>query len=105
MRSHQMLSSSRSIAFDDGDGRGTYRLGDMASPNPRPNMMYKWKGFDWPQKGWRYQRETMEKLDLEGRIYYPRKVYGGLDTTKRPALKRYLEEQEGSIVTSVWDDI
>jgi site-specific DNA-methyltransferase (adenine-specific) len=25
--------------FDDNDGRGRYRLGDMASPNPRPNMM------------------------------------------------------------------
>ena len=28
---------------DDGDGR-LYRLDNMTSPNPRPNMMYEWKG-------------------------------------------------------------
>ncbi|MGH7935693.1 MAG: site-specific DNA-methyltransferase, partial [Chthoniobacterales bacterium] len=91
--------------FDDNDGRGKYRLGDMASPNPRPNMMYDYKEFRCPQKGWRYQRETMKKLDAEGRIWFPRKPDRTFDTSKRPALKRYLNEQEGSIVTSVWDDI
>jgi site-specific DNA-methyltransferase (adenine-specific) len=91
--------------FDDNDGRGSYRLGDMASPNPRPNMMYEWMGFAYPTKGWRYQRETMQKLHDEGRIYYPRHKDGSLDTTKRPALKRYLNEQEGSIITNAWIDI
>lgn len=37
--------------FDDYDGRGPYRLDNMASPNPRPNMMYEWKGFSFPVKG------------------------------------------------------
>lgn len=91
--------------FDDKDGRGSYRLGDMASPNPRPNMMYEWMGFAWPQKGWRYQRETMQKLHDEGRIYYPRNKDGTYDTSKRPALKRFLSEQEGSIITNAWLDI
>ena len=91
--------------FDDHDGRGLYRLGDMASPNPRPNMMYEWLGFPWPQKGWRYQRETMQKLHDEGRIHYPRQKDGTFDTTKRPAVKRYLEEQEGSIIPNLWNDI
>jgi site-specific DNA-methyltransferase (adenine-specific) len=76
--------------FDDHDGRGPYRLDNITSPNPRPNMMYEWLGFAWPQKGWRYQRETMQKLHDEGRIYYPRLKDGTLDTTKRPAVKRYL---------------
>ena len=91
--------------FDDGDGRGPYRLGDMASPNPRPHMMYDWKGYPFPAKGWRYQKDTMAKLDAEGRIYYPKKADGSADTTKRLALKRYLREQEGSIITNVWADI
>lgn len=91
--------------FDDNDGRGPYRLGDMASPNPRPNMMYEWQGFAWPAKGWRYQRETMARLHEDGRIYYPRRPDGTLDSSRRPALKRYLREQEGSIVTNVWTDI
>lgn len=91
--------------FDDHDGRGLYRLADMASPNPRPNMMYDWMGFKYPAKGWRYQKDTMQKLHDEGRIYYPKKDDGSLDTTKRLALKRYFSEQEGSIVTNIWSDI
>lgn len=91
--------------YDDNDGRGLYRKGDMASPNPRPNMMYNWLGFPYPEKGWRYQKDTMEKLHLEGRIWYPTLQDGSYDYSKRPALKRYLKEQEGSIITNVWNDI
>jgi site-specific DNA-methyltransferase (adenine-specific) len=91
--------------FDDNDGRGLYRLDNMASPNPRPNMMYEWMGFAAPAKGWRYQRNTMQQLHDAGRIHYPRRPDGTMDTTKRPALKRYLHEQEGSIITNVWGDI
>src|SRR6266699_508509 len=91
--------------FDDNDGRGLYSLADMASPNPRPHMMYEWMGFPYPDKGWRYQRETMEKLQEEGRIWYPRHKDGTFDFTKRPRLKRYLKEQEGSIITNIWTDI
>ena len=29
---------------DDKDGKGVYMLDNMTSPNPRPNMMYTWKG-------------------------------------------------------------
>lgn len=91
--------------FDDNDGRGPYSLDNMASPNPRPNMMYEWMGFPYPTKGWRYQRETMQKLHDEGRIWYPKSPDGTPDLTRRPRLKRYLKEQEGSIVTNVWTDI
>ena len=91
--------------FDDGDGQGPYRLDNITSPNPRPNLMYEWMGFPWPVKGWRYQKETMQKLHEEGRIYYPRLHDGTLDTSKRPAVKRYLREQEGTIITNVWTDI
>ena len=90
---------------NDGDGRGRYRLGDMSSPNPRPRMTYEWKGFPPPVKGWRYQTDTMQRLDEEGRIWYPTKPDGTLDHSKRPQLKRYLSEQTGSIVTNVWNDI
>ena len=57
---------------DDGDGRGPYQKHDMTSPSPRPKMMYEWKGFSSPEKGWRFQVETMEKLEAENRIWYPR---------------------------------
>jgi site-specific DNA-methyltransferase (adenine-specific) len=91
--------------FDDKDGRGLYRLGDAASPNPRPNLMYEWKGYTYPQKGWRYQKETMQKLHDEGRLFYPKKSDGTPDYSKRIALKRYLKEQDGSIITNIWSDI
>jgi site-specific DNA-methyltransferase (adenine-specific) len=91
--------------FNDQDGKGSYSLADMASPNPRPNMMYEWMGFPWPLKGWRYQLTTMQKLHDEGRIWYPRFPDGKYDFTKRPRLKRYLNEQDGTIVPNVWTDI
>jgi site-specific DNA-methyltransferase (adenine-specific) len=102
--------------FDDGDGRGVYRLSDMSAPQGggmaainkttgKPNGWYVWQGYQPPKKGWRYQLETMQKLHDEGRIYYPKTLTGEPDLTKRLALKRYLSEQEGSIVTNVWTDI
>jgi site-specific DNA-methyltransferase (adenine-specific) len=82
----------------EADGR-KYTLSDMTSPNPRPNMMYEWKGFPFPAMGWRYSKETMAKLDSEGRIWYP------TDKTKRPRLKRYLDEMSGTLLGNVWTDI
>ncbi len=82
----------------ESDGR-LFTLSDMTSPNPRPNMMYEWKGYPSPPKGRRYERATMESLDAEERIWYPG------DRTKRPRLKRYLDEMEGTLLTNVWADI
>ena len=83
---------------DDGDGR-LYQLSDMTSPSPRPNMMYEWKGHPCPPMGWRYSRETMAGLDADGRIWYP------ADKSKRPRLKRYLDEMKGTLASNVWTDI
>lgn len=90
---------------DDEDDRGPYQLDNMTSPNPRPNMMYEWKGFPFPPMGWRYQLETMQRLDDEGRIWYPTKPDGSLDVSKRPRLKRYLAEMDGGVMGAVWTDI
>jgi DNA modification methylase len=90
---------------DDLDGRGPYTLHDMTSPSPRPNMMYVWKGFPYPAKGWRFQKSTMEKLDRDGRIYYPKNKDGSLNTRRRPRLKRYLREMSGLLMGNVWSDI
>uniref|UniRef100_UPI0003B50544 site-specific DNA-methyltransferase n=1 Tax=Deinococcus ficus TaxID=317577 RepID=UPI0003B50544 len=84
---------------DDNDGRGVYRLSDMTSPSPRPNMMYEWQGHAFPPNGWRYSTETMQKLHDEGRIWYP------TDKSKRPQLKRYLTETQGVLLGNVWTDI
>lgn len=83
---------------DDGDGR-KYRLDNMTSPNPRPNLTYEWKGHQPPPNGWRYSRERMQELDRQGRIWYPN------STEKRIQLKRYLDEQAGVVIGDVWGDI
>ncbi len=87
---------------DDNDGRGVYRLDNITSPSPRLRMTYEWMGFPPPEAGWRYQRRTMQRLHDEGRIYYPTNPDGSFDTTKRPSLKRYLNEMPGRIHDNVW---
>jgi site-specific DNA-methyltransferase (adenine-specific) len=82
----------------EADGR-RYRLDNMTSPKPRPNMMYEWKGHASPPFGWRFSQETMAKLDADGRIWYPD------SKSKRPQLKRYLEEMSGVLMGNVWTDI
>lgn len=102
--------------FDDNDGRGHYRLGDMSAPKGggmsainkstgKPNGWHIYKGYEPPATGWRYSPVTMTRLDAEGRIYFPARKDGTPDLTKRLALKRYLKEQDGSIITNVWTDI
>ncbi|CAA9321766.1 MAG: Type III restriction-modification system methylation subunit [uncultured Chloroflexia bacterium] len=82
----------------DENGR-RYRLGDMSSPNPRPNLTYDYKGYKPPAYGRRVSREKMEELDIAGRLYFPKKQDG------RIQLKRYLDEMTGNPVGTVWDDI
>lgn len=96
---HDQAYLDAKYVHDDGDGRGRYRLDNLTSPNPRPNLTYEWQGFPPPDKGWRYSRATMDELDHEGRIYKPE------DKTKRPQLKRYWDENEGQVVDDVWTDI
>jgi site-specific DNA-methyltransferase (adenine-specific) len=91
--------------YDDGDGR-IYMLDNMTSPNPRPNMMYEWKGFPSPAKGWRYQTRTMEELDRDARIWYPTDADGAFDFDRRPRLKRYLDAGDGGgVMGTIWTDI
>lgn len=80
----------------DESGR-RYRLDNLTSPNPRPNMMYAWKGHAPPANGWRYEQSRMAELDAQGLIHYPK---GG----GRLAFKRYLED-DGMPVQTVWTDL
>ena len=96
---HSAEYEAAKYVHDDGDGRGRYRLDNLTSPNPRPNLTYEWKGFASPGKGWRYSRTAMDELDADGRIHKPE------DKGKRPQLKRYWEENTGRVVDDVWTDI
>jgi len=76
-----------------------YRLVTMTSPHPRPNLMYEWKGYPHPEKGWRYSREVMAALDAEGRLHYPEDPQG------RVSRKYYLDEMPGAPAQELWTDI
>ncbi|WP_404348425.1 site-specific DNA-methyltransferase [Phycicoccus jejuensis] len=68
--------------------RGVYYAGDIASPNPRPNLVYEWKGYAIPENGWRYQPSKMAELDADDRLIYPDSF------DKRITVKRFLKEHE-----------
>ena len=82
----------------DENGR-YYQSVPMDSPNPRPNMMYEWKGYPFPPKGWRYSKEMMEEFDKNGEIIYPDSPKGRLRR------KKYLDEANGALLGNVWTDI
>lgn len=80
-------------------GARRFNADNMTSPNPRPNLMYSYKGYRCPPKGWRYSLETMIELDNKGLLLFPRKPEG------RIMRKQYLDKQKGATVGDVWTDI
>jgi adenine-specific DNA-methyltransferase len=70
------------------DERGAWFGDNITSPNYRENLRYEWKGYQPPANGWRYERETMQKLDEENRLIYP------ADKSKRVQIKFYLQMRE-----------
>lgn len=87
----------------DPDGR-VWQSQNAASPNPRPNLTYAYEAlngvtYEPPQNGWKYEYDTMRKLDKEGRLAYPAKDGGRL------RIKQYLDEGQGVPVGDVWADI
>jgi adenine-specific DNA-methyltransferase len=73
-----------------------YNLDNCSSPNPRPNMMYTYKGVKCPPNGWRYSLEKMQELDKQGRLYI---------TDKSIKYIRYLDESKGVLMSDIWLDI
>jgi len=81
------------------EGARRFNADNMTSPNPRPNLMYEYKGYPFPPKGWRYSKERMKELDKEGKLLFPKSNDG------RIMFKRYLDEQKGVVVGDNWTDI
>lgn len=78
------------------DDKGVWFSDNISSPNYRENLIYDWKGYSPPANGWRYERVTMERLDSEGRLIYPK------DKTKRVQIKSYLHMREEWAPASVF---
>jgi DNA modification methylase len=87
-------------SIERGTGR-RYSLGDLTGEGLRNGETGKvWRGFDPGSIGrhWSTGPETLEEYDREGRVYWP--GTGGF-----PRYKRYLDEQPGSCLDSIWTDI
>ncbi len=82
----------------DPDGR-RYQLVSLRSPNPRPNLVYDYKGYKPHQNGWAVSREVMEELDRTGRLSFPKDAKGTIRE------KYYLDEARGTAMPDIWDDI
>jgi site-specific DNA-methyltransferase (adenine-specific) len=81
--------------YQEPDGR-RYRLGDLTNPNKnRPNLTYEFLGVT---RVWRWTKERMQAAYDAGLVVQSK-------TGVVPALKRYLDEQEGNPIGSVWADI
>jgi site-specific DNA-methyltransferase (adenine-specific) len=71
-------------------------LADLTNPNKdRPNLTYEFLGI---KRVWRWTKERMQEAYKNGLI-----VQSSPDSV--PRLKRYLDEQEGIPVDSIWADI
>lgn len=78
-----------------------YSLSDLTGEGVRHGETGKpWRGFDptSKQRHWARPPAELDKLDEEGRIYWPE---GG----GQPRIKRYLDDQEGVQIDTIWSDI
>jgi DNA modification methylase len=76
--------------------RRRYRLDHFTKPRGSKGYFYTYKGCEPPPNGWRCPIETMQQWDNKGLL-----VVRG----KRIYKKRYLDEQSGAPMHTVWDDI
>ena len=84
--------------FEEETGR-RYTLDNLMNPNhDRPNLTYEFPPESGMVRVWRWTKERMMQAWEEGRIVIPKN--GGV-----PRYKRYLDEMQGTPVTSVWTDI
>ena len=86
---------------EEGTGR-RYSLDNLTAEGTRNGASgMPFRGIDIAAKGnhWKFTVDKLDEMDKAGRIYWPKKA-GGM-----PRLKRYLDEQKGVQVDTVWENI
>jgi DNA modification methylase len=86
--------------FDDGDGRLYWRADITGAGVRHGSSGQAWRGIDPTKIGrhWTVPYEDLDRLDAEGRLYWPKKGV-------MPQFKRYREDLRGLAVPDIWDDI
>lgn len=82
----------------DSQGR-RFMKSPIQSPNYRPNLIYDYKGYKTPKKGYSVSKKVLEKWDKEGRLAFPD------SKSKNINRKIFLDEYKGQPINSLWDDI
>lgn len=90
--------------YDDGDGRGKYRVYPLQKTNQRtPGTTYDYednKGKIWrcPPKGWRMVKDKLKALEDDGRLFINENTIGE---------KAYWNEREneGKLADNIWTDV
>ncbi|MGQ1783879.1 site-specific DNA-methyltransferase [Saccharicrinis sp. GN24d3] len=82
----------------DENGR-RYMKSPIQSPNRRENLIYDYKGYKTPTKGYSVSREVLEQWDKEGKLAFPD------DKSKNINRKIYLDEYKGQPISNLWSDI
>lgn len=89
---------NQQFKYADENGR-RYMITVMRSPNPRPNLMFDYKGYKMPPNGWAITRDKMEELDRLGYLHFP-------DSKEKQIYKKiYLDEYQGQAINNLWTDI
>lgn len=85
------------FVYDDGDGR-LYSRDPITNPSATatPSLIYEYKGYQPPTKGWAFSRKTMEEWDKLGKLYFPP------DKSQRIRRKTFLDEYEGQPIQNLW---
>ena len=74
-----------------------YALGNIASPHPRPNLTYEYKGYQPPENGWKVTINRMREMDEAGLLHFPPNKDGRIRS------KQYLKDTLGNkAVSDVW---
>ena len=88
----------RAYIYNDNDGRGKYLSRAIHNAGETGGYFYTYKGYDHPRRGWLFPIKTMEKLDKDNKLIFPKSKEGRLRE------KLYLNERKGVAVKNLWDD-
>ena len=89
---------SKKFPYEENDGR-KFALSPATlsgSMGRRPNQEYEYNGYR-PKYGWRFVRDTLERLDRDHFIYW--------NDRGTPYKKMYESDHPGKPISNIWDDI
>ncbi len=95
-KAHDQSYIDKFYRYRDPDTGRQFQLADLVNPNKeRPNLTYEFLGIT---RVWRWTKERMLEAYKNGLIVQTKPGVV-------PRLKRYLDEQEGTPIDDIWDDI